>query len=494
MFCCLVSSQPEAALAVAQSCSPRVARVGDVVVFDASGCSRAIGPLETIAGEVMTLLNRHGAQGTTLAIGPTVTMAWLLAHARPGPTVVAPGAEATALAKIPLGWLGTLLNAWHLESGAPQRSGVDLLRRAFQDRLAILERWGLGTLGDLAGLARADVHARLGAVGVRMHQAACGEDVAPFVPMEEAPRFVDRMVLEWPIDGLEPLAFVLARQCERLSAALEQADRGATVISTRLRLVTHETHERVLHLPTPMRDARVLRTLILLDLESHPPSAAIDIVELDLDVTPGRIVQGSLLAASVPTPEALATLLARLTALMGESRVGSPQLLDTYDERAVGMAGFDMSYKGKGQRAEGKGKGTGEREKGRGEGKGQRVEDRGQRADDQVSSSLPSVLFPSSLSFALCPLPFALRRFRIPVAAEVVVERGAPVRMVPSARGLAGGRVVERAGPCRSSGGWWTFDRGWDRDTWDLQVADGSVYRVARNRTNGQWVIEGVLD
>ena len=50
-----------------------------------------------------------------------------------------------------------------------------------------------------------------------MHQAACGEDVAPFVPMDEAPVFVDRQDLEWPIDGLEPLAFVLARPCERLS-------------------------------------------------------------------------------------------------------------------------------------------------------------------------------------------------------------------------------------------------------------------------------------
>ena len=126
--------------------------------------------------------------------------------------------------------------------------------------------------------------------------------------------------------------------------------------------MTRETHERVLHLPAPMRDARVLRTLILLDLESHPPPAAIDIVELDLDVTPGRIVQGSLLAPSLPTPEELATLLARLTALMGESRVGAPQLLDTHDAERWGW-GFQCHVrakgKGQGQRAKGKGRAEG---------------------------------------------------------------------------------------------------------------------------------------
>src|SRR5690606_35379825 len=81
-----------------------------------------------------------------------------------------------------------------------------------------------------------------------------------------------------------------------LATQLERADRGAVAIDTTLHLTTRTTHVRRLELPAPMRDARVLRTLILLDLESHPPPAGIDAVELRVDVTPGRIVQRSLLA------------------------------------------------------------------------------------------------------------------------------------------------------------------------------------------------------
>ena len=132
-----------------------------------------------------------------------------------------------------------------------------------------------------------------------------------------------------------------------MSAALERADRGAVEVRLRLRLVTRAVHERTLHLPAPLRDARVLRTLILLDLESHPPPAAIDWVEVEAGVVPGAIAQGSLLARALPSAEDLATLLARLRALAGESRVGAPALVDTHDARVVAMTGFQVKETGR---------------------------------------------------------------------------------------------------------------------------------------------------
>ena len=51
---------------------------------------------------------------------------------------------------------------------------------------------------------------------------------------------------------------------------------GTITLQTTLRLVTRELYVRRLGLPMPMRDPRVLRTLIVLDLESHPPPAGID--------------------------------------------------------------------------------------------------------------------------------------------------------------------------------------------------------------------------
>src|SRR6476469_8389090 len=108
----------------------------------------------------------------------------------------------------------------------------------------------------------------------------------------------------------------------------------------RLRLVTRELHERWLELPAPMRDARTLRTLALLDLESHPPSAAIDRVVVAVDPTPGRVIQFSLLTRPLPSPEHLSTLMARLTALMGEGRCGSAVTVDSWEPGAFEMKSF----------------------------------------------------------------------------------------------------------------------------------------------------------
>jgi protein ImuB len=326
--------------------------------------------------------------------------------------------------------------------------------RTYRERLATFERWGIRTCADLAGLPRADVHARMGAAGVRLHQAAVGEDVAPLVPVDQTPVFADRVELEWPIDGLEPLSFVLARQCERLSAALERADRGAVALHTTLTLVTRATHTRALALPAPMREARVLRTLILLDLESHPPPAAIDIVELRLDVTPGRIVQGSLLARAVPSPEQVSTLLARLTALCGDGRVGAPVLLDTHDSRQCAIKPF-------------------------------RAPPETMRATASVGMAVDTRMGPAAPH---------LRRLRLPLAARVTTAHRAPVRVVLPHAG--GGDVRAYAGPWRTSGGWWDLLKTatWDRDEWDVELADGSVYRLVRHRGTGHWEVEGIFD
>jgi hypothetical protein len=55
---------------------------------------------------------------------------------------------------------------------------------------------------------------------------------------------------------------------------------------------------------------------------------------------------------------------------------------------------------------------------------------------------------------------------------------------------------VTRAGPWRTSGSWWEADRAaaWDRDEWEVELTDHIVYRLARDRATGRWVIDGILD
>jgi len=323
------------------------------------------------------------------------------------------------------------------------------------DLLTTLRCWGLRTFGDLAALPADELAARLGQTGVAWQRLARGEDPVPLVPSVPEERFEQALDLEWPIDGLEPLSFVLARLMEPLSAHLERRDRGAAVLHVRLHLVkrdgvTREVHERSLQLPAPMRDARTLRTLALLDLESHPPSAAIDRVVVAVDPTPGRVVQFSLLTRPLPSPEQVSTLMARLTALMGEGRCGSAITVDSWEPGAFEMKPFLGSIANSGR--------------------------------------IPN---PESRTPRL-----AIRRFRFPIPARVRVDLGIPVRVTSDRRGISGGKVETYAGPWRTSGGWWVEDtkKYWERDEWDVTLSDGATYRIFRERDTDAWFVEGVVD
>ncbi len=124
------------------------------------------------------------------------------------------------------------------------------------------------------------------------------------VPWVDEMPFEAALELEWPIEGLEPLSFVLARLLEPLAERLERADRGAAVLYTSLRLTSRTVFTRTLQLPAPMRDPKTLRTLILLDLESHPPDAPIDIVRVFIEPTPAKVLQWTLLGARPARPRA----------------------------------------------------------------------------------------------------------------------------------------------------------------------------------------------
>jgi protein ImuB len=433
---------------VAREFSPRIDVCGPrEITLDLSGLARLFGDAKTIAGELRRTAADRGLQ-VRVAIAGTRTTARLLVRHRAGLSIVEPGDDAQALAHLPLELL--------LQVRPPDDADAEIC--------ASFRRWGLRTLGDVAALPPADVAARMGQAGVQWQRLARGEDPAPLVPSVPEERFEQALDLEWPIEGLEPLSFVLGRLMEPLSAHLERRDRGAAVLHVRLHLVSKAVHERSLELPAPMRDARTLRTLVLLDLESHPPAAAIDRVVVAVDPTPARVLQYSLLTRPLPSPEQVSTLMARLAALIGEGRCGAPALVDSWRPGAFDMRPFSPVDGGR----EGGVGGVGR------EGR---------------------------------TLVVALRRFRFAVPARVLVEDGRPVRVTTERRGISGGRVEKAAGPWRTSGEWWLADTGsgrsgesgrentpWDRDEWDVTVSDGATYRLFRERDANAWFIDGVLD
>ena len=479
-------SSPDVLSAVAREFSPRIEVCGErEVLVDLAGLARLFGDARAIAGEV----RREAAERSLrvrVAIGGTRTAARLMVRHRAGETVIEPGTEADTLAPLPIALLAGVATA-HVSNTANGPNVSD----GPNDMLQTFRRWGLRTLGDLAALPPDAVAARLGRSGVAWQRLARGEDPRPLLPAVPEERFEQALDLEWPIEGLEPLSFVLGRLMEPLSAHLTRCDRAAAALHVRLHLVTshggvtrqggtREVHERSLELPTPIRDARTLRTLALLDLESHPPAAAIDRVEVAVDPAPGRVLQFSLLTRPLPSPEQVSTLLARLNALMGPARCGTPAAVESWQPGIFAMTPFAPSEVGVCPH-----------------------ETPRHRDTEFVKETL-------GVSVYRCPVA-ALRRFRFPVAARVRIEAGKPARVDSDRRGLAGGgptggTVTTCAGPWRTSGNWWA-DRagevggasragreGWDRDEWDVALSDGATYRLFRERAANAWFIEGIVD
>ena len=533
LFACLRSTRtPEALMDIARDFSPRIQRYGAAcVVFDVSGLGRLLGDPATIGAELARActdkcaspraddasdrtvaadvhlrprftsrygirIEPHPVEHATLSIHPAVgeiredprpvekiredprsasTFAVAIAPTQMSACLASFGGSALtvitgqidgALADLPLHVLRQLMVTIHgVAVLRPNASAITPVTdapgwpswSACEEVFDVLQRWGLKTLGEFAALPAADLSARLGKAGVALQRLARGIDPRPLIPDPEVPRYRERLELEWPIDSLEPLSFVLARLLDSLSLALERADRGAAAIRLDIRLVDRSTHSRMLQLPVAMRDARVLRTLLLLDLESHPPGAAIDIVTIEIDPAPGRVLQYSLLERALPSAETIATLTARLAALVGESRCGMPALLDSYRPDAFVLERFAPAE----------------------------IPVHAGRAHAGSVSLAP----PGSRT------PLCLRRFRPPVAVRVVVTRGRPVQVAIDRRGMPGGDVVQAAGPWRSSGEWWAgATRHWDRDEWDVSFSDGATCRIFRERENGKWFIEGLLD
>ena len=48
------------------------------------------------------------------------------------------------------------------------------------------------------------------------------------------------------------------------------------------------------------------------------------------------------------------------------------------------------------------------------------------------------------------------------------------------------GKVIDLAGPWRTSGDWWTADP-WQRDEWDIALSDGALYRLYCDPAAGSW-------
>lgn len=91
---------------------------------------------------------------------------------------------------------------------------IDALGDASGGLVGLLRRMGLKTLGDFAGLPVADVHTRFGSHGELLHRLARGLDPQPVGRRQVPPEFDATLLLEPPLELIEPIAFSLRTTAE----------------------------------------------------------------------------------------------------------------------------------------------------------------------------------------------------------------------------------------------------------------------------------------
>jgi hypothetical protein len=212
------------------------------------------------------------------------------------------------------------------------------------------------------------------------------------------PGFEKSIELDDPIELLEPLSFIIARLLNQLCANLQAHGLAVDELKLRLKLEDKTEHQRAIRLPFPMRESGVFLKLLLLDIESHPPPLAIIAVSIICEPGKPRSIQNGLFQPLAPEPEKLELTLARLTRLVGESNVGSPELVDTHRPGAFRVKRFIVKreFNRRGRRGHGGENGRkGEGEKGR----------KGEGEPSRPLTSSPTRPYSPS-PFSLAPLLF----------------------------------------------------------------------------------------
>ncbi len=312
------------------------------------------------------------------------------------------------------------------------------------EHAAILALWGVRTLGDLTALPKADVAQRLGPAGLALWERAAGQTTRPLQPVTPPASFTATLELEFAIETLEPLLFLLRRFTDRLALELATAGLAAATLTLTLTLDNEATHARTIRLPEPTASADLLHRTLHSYLETIQTDSPVVAARLDLEPTRPLHRQHGLFDSSLRDPHGFAETLARVAALLGNDRIGTPRLADTH------------------------------------------------RPDSSTLTKPSPIVSPPSLSTEPA-IGLPLRRFRPPLPARVEL---APRTRQPTyvASTQINGPVLAHLGPWRASGDWWQPDQAWAHEDWDIALAPPSpgLYRLTETPTG--WYLDGEYD
>src|SRR6266853_5128570 len=117
--------------------------------------------------------------------------------------------------------------------------------------LAILHKWGIHTLGQLAALDKEELRARLGPEAVRLWKRANGTSTRLLKFVRPPETFEESFECEHEIETAEPFLFMLRRFLEQLAVRLSGIYFVAKELTLRITFTNKQQYERCFKIPQP---------------------------------------------------------------------------------------------------------------------------------------------------------------------------------------------------------------------------------------------------
>ena len=322
---------------------------------------------------------------------------------------------------------------------------------------AILHKWGIHTLGQFAALDKEQLGARLGPEAIRLWERANGRSNRLLKLIRPPESFEESFEFEREIETAEPLLFMLRRFLEQLALRLAAIYLVAKDLRLQITFRNKQIYEHVFKIPQPTNDVDLLFRMLQTHLENFRSEHPIVAVALSAEPIKPAGEQFGFFETTLRNPHQLSETLARLTALLGGDRIGTPVLEETHRPDAFRMQPFSWAT---------------------------------------VESAVPSGVTPHALRTAHATA--ALRRFRPAVSASVLRDEGIPTH-VRSAE--MSGKIIDERGPYLLSGNWWD-EKSWLRAEWDLQLESGELVRCHQAdqsppgdaAARATWKVDGIYD
>jgi protein ImuB len=286
------------------------------LVLDIAGTERLFGSPQRLAERLRDALAEAGFRAS-IAVSANYDTARLKAAGIRGIAVIPKGGEAETLAKLPIAALGM----------DEEHEGTFAL-------------WGIRTLGELSALPETDLVARMGPEVRRWRALANGTAEHAFVPIELDLALEEFCEFETPVEQIDSLLFVGARMIDCLVTRASGRALALAQLRAEMRLERAATHCVTIRPALPSTDRKFLLKLLQLEIGVDPPQAAVVALTLRAEAGQASKVQLGLFTPQTPEPSRLDVTLARLRALIGEDRVGSPVLDDTHRAGGFHMEGF----------------------------------------------------------------------------------------------------------------------------------------------------------